>query len=182
MSFNAFFASSLLLTHWNHGEVVLSMYSKKAYNGVQNDSSLHRLTACFIIIGSGHAESYSHFFHFPNSASSSVTREDSSNYFYLLKYFCLLEIFSDIYGIVEAALPPSWYCHMIFNGSKKFFDVYELLGQVFSFGETEEFWKHQDIKIVRIGPINCQESKYFQRFHSLVGKLQTFIGIWIFLA
>ena len=122
------------------------------------------------------------FFIFPNSASSSVTREDSSNYFYLLKYFCLLEIFSDIYGIVEAALPPSWYCHMIFNGSKKFFDVYELLGQVFSFGETEEFWKHQDIKIVRIGPINCQESKYFQRFHSLVGKLQTFIGIWIFLA
>ena len=175
MSFDAFFASSLLLTHWNHGEVVLSMYSKKAHNGVQNDSSLPRLTACFIIIGSGHAGSHSHF---SNSASSSVTQEDSSNYFYQLKYFCLLEIFSDIYGIVEAALPPSWYCHMIFNGSKKFFDVYELLGQVFSFGETEEFWKHQDIKIVRVGPINCQESKYFQRFHSLDGKLQTFIGIF----
>ena len=42
--------------------------------------------------------------------------------------------------------------HVIFNGSKTFFDVYELLGQVFSFRETEEFWKHQDIKIVKIEP------------------------------
>ena len=49
--------------------------------------------------------------------------------------------------------PCPWtLSHIIFNGSKTFFDVYELLGQVFSFQETEEFWKHQDIKIVKIEP------------------------------